>query len=278
MLRIGILQEEFAVEPRVNLDKIYNWLTNRYKEADLIVLPEYSMINVLEGLKPEDVYLKAEFIDDSFFLSKLSDYSSIIGAPILAHFIEKTHERPRCLSSSVFVKPSGGLERVYSKIHLFDAYGYRESDFFKPGEEFSKPIVLNNVTLYVAICYDMRFPELFRIYAYSGASGVIVQAGWVRGPLKERILDTLASTRSHENTMYLILVNQTGGMFTGRSGVFNPYGYKEVDLGFKPKYVEYGVDFEELAEARKLIPVVRQAKDRWRIEKIATNSPLKVSL
>lgn len=268
MLKLGLLQDEFTTKPEVNLNKIHGWLTTRYRDADLIVLPEYSMINVLNGLKPEEIYSKAEFIEDSVFLSKLSDYSTITGAPILAHFIERTDEKPKCLSSSILVKPNGRFERIYSKIHLFDAYGYKESDFFKPGGDLSKPIILKNASLYVAICYDIRFPELFRKYAFNGAHGVIVQAGWVKGPLKEEILDKLASTRSHENTMFLILVNQTGALFTGRSGVFNPMGYREVDLGHKARYIEHEINLEELREVRELIPVLHQAKSRWSIEKL----------
>jgi len=119
---------------------------------------------------------------------------------------------------------------VYSKIHLFDAYGYSESEFLnrdKPG----KIISIEGVKIAFTICYDLRFTELFRTYANMDVDVVIVQSGWVKGPPKEEVLDKLACTRAHENTIYLVIADQTGDMFVGRSGVFNPWGYRELDLG-----------------------------------------------
>jgi len=64
--------------------------------------------------------------------------------------------------------------------------------------------------------------------------------------VKEEVLDKLACTRSRENTLYLIVANQTSDLYTGRSGIFNPYRYKERDLGFKPRYVEHPIVEEEV--------------------------------
>lgn len=267
-LKIGILQEELSTQPLDNVERIRELLLSTYKEADLVVLPEYSMINILDGLNPLEVYEKAELLEDSVFLTKVADLAGKLGVKILTHFIERTEDRPKCYSSSVIVEPSGRVLKLYSKMHLFDAYGYRESDFFKPGEKPSNKLNLNTMDVYVAICYDLRFPELFRTYSFMGAHAVIVQAGWVKGFLKEEILDKLAATRSHENTYYLVLANQTGRLFTGRSGVYNPYGYKEVDLGFKRGYFEHSLNPVIVDEARNTIPVVKQAMEKWVVKQI----------
>ena len=263
---VGILQDEFTIDPSKNIELVKDKLNKFYEKADIIVLPEYSMINILAGLTPEDVYEKSEVFEDSVFLSKLSDLAGAYDIYILAHMIERSGKKPKCYSSSVLIKPSGGYEKIYSKIHLFNAYGYRESDYLLPGTELSKAININGKRYYVAICYDIRFPELFRRYALSGAYGVFLHAGWVKGFLKEEILDKLACSRSHENTMYLILANQTGELYTGGSGVFNPYGYREVNMGFKPGYIEHRIDPSIVDEARRQIPVVQEAGRRWLIE------------
>ena len=263
---VGILQHEFTSNPDKNLEIINRVLAEKYEKADIIILPEYSMINILGGLKPEEVYLKAEKLEDSSYLSRLSDVAGNYDTYILAHMIEKSEYKPKCYSTSVLVKPSGGFEKIYSKIHLFDAYGYRESNYLLSGTSLSKALNINGKKYFVAICYDIRFPELFRTYALQDAYGVFVHAGWVKGPLKEEILDKLASSRSHENTMYIVLANQTGEMFTGRSGVFNPYGYKALDLGFKPGYAEFLIVPELVDEARNQIPVVRESSRKWWIE------------
>jgi len=260
---VGILQAEFTAKPEKNLEIIARILLEKYKGADIVVLPEYSMIDLLSGLTPREVYSMAEDLENSSFVSKLSDLASKLGTQLLAHVIEKTEWKPRCRSSTVLVKPSSGYERVYSKIHLFDAYGYRESHYLVSGNQLSKPISVKGYTFFAAICYDLRFPELFRSYALKNAYGAFVQAGWVKGPLKEEVLDKLAGSRSHENTMYIVLANQTGKQYTGRSGVFNPFGFRELDLGFKPNYAEHEIDPKIVEEAREQIPVVRESSRKW---------------
>ncbi len=260
----GIIQGEYGVDPAENYEKTRKILLENYAEADIVLLPEYSMINVLGGLKPREVLEKAERIEDSTYLSKLSDLAGKLGTTIIAHFIEKT-DKSKPYSTSVVVKPDGSVEKAYSKIHLFDAYGYRESDYLEPGDKPSRPVMVGSFKFYVAICYDIRFPELFRHYALNGADGVLVHMGWVRGPLKEELLNVLARSRSHENTMYLVVANHTGKQYTGRSGLFNPYGYRELDMGVKPGYREVVLDKGVVESARRDIPVLEHSRSRWNI-------------
>ncbi len=259
---VGILQAEYGINPTENLKITGEILDRSYNMADVVVLPEYSMADVL-SLKPEQVYDIAEPLEDSAYLSSLSDMALKYSIIIVAHLIEKTDTPPLSRSTTVLIYPSGRIEPVYRKMHLFDAYGYRESDYFIPGESPSQIVELAGMRAGFAICYDIRFPELFRTYALKGAESVIVQAGWVRGPLKEEILEHILVTRAHENTMYIILSSHSGERYVGRSGVFSPYGYRIIDLGPRPGYAEIGIDGESVYDARKLIPVLKHAKMRW---------------
>ncbi|MET1159758.1 MAG: nitrilase-related carbon-nitrogen hydrolase [Thermoprotei archaeon] len=265
-LIVGITQFYSSADPHKNAEKLKELIIKNYREADLVVTPEYSMLNILSGIEPEKVYEIVSDLEDNEYLSILSDLASDIGAPILTHILLRSDEKPRCYSQSILVKPSGDYELIYRKIHLFDAYGYRESDYLLPGEDYSKELSIRGFNTYTAICYDIRFPELFRAYAWRGAHVIIVQAGWVRGPLKEEILEYLAISRSHENTVYIVLSNQTGDQFTGRSGVFNPYGYRELDMGFRESYKEYSLDMDIIKEARRSIPVLEHSQKTWNIE------------
>lgn len=269
-ITVGILQAEFARSPLENAEKAIKIISNGYREADLIVLPEYSMLNPLAAGDPHRVYDAAETIIASKYLSGFVKVASELGAQILVHFIERTEQRPYSLSTSVLITSEGEAIPVYSKMHLFDAYGFRESDFFVPGRKLGKILSIGNVKLAVAICFDLRFPELFRSYALMGAEVLVVQAGWVRGPYKEEILDKLASVRAHENTAYLVLADQTGEMFVGRSGVFNPFGYRELDLGVMETYREYAIDTSLVNEARRKIPTLSYSKSRWSISLLTT--------
>lgn len=265
-LVIGIVQGDYGIDPIENLRRTSELLRNHLREADIVVLPEYSMVDLLAGLSPEELYSRAEFMDDSRYLSRISDLAGKYGIPILVHFIEKTSKPPKCRSSSVLVKPSGDFEWIYSKIHLFDAYGYRESDYFIPGNQLSKEILFNGFRVRIAICFDIRFPELFRSYALHGTDIVIIHSGWVRGPLKEETLEFLGRSRAHENTYWVIIANRFGEKYTGRSMFLDPFGVKVYELGHGVRYGEYTIDYDRLVDARKTIPVLVKSKEKWVIE------------
>jgi predicted amidohydrolase len=263
---VGVLQASYSIHPLENAEKSYRLVRKNYREADLVVLPEYSMLNPLELKDPLRVYEASEYLATSKYLVQFVKLVREIGSNILVHFIERTDKPPLTRSTSVLVTSRGEVLPVYSKMHLFDAYGYRESSFFEPGREPGKIVSFNGVQVGFAICYDLRFPELFRTLALSGAHVVVVQAGWVKGPLKEEVLNKVASTRAHENGVYIVLANQTGGLFAGRSGVFNPWGYREVDMGVEEKYVEYSINLDDLYRVRETLPVLKQASERWDIK------------
>lgn len=264
-LVIGIVQAEFGTSPLENAEKAAQLVKKNYREADLIVFPEYSMLNPLQLKDPAIVYERSEMLVGSRYLQLISKLAESLGAGIVAHFVEKTDRPPLSRSTTVLITGRGEVVPVYSKMHLFDAYGYRESNFFEPGKSLGKIVSVGGAEVAFAICYDIRFPELFRTYAWHGAKVIIVQAGWVKGPFKEEVLDSLASARAHENTVYIVVANQTGEMFTGRSGVFNPWGYKELDMGIRELYVEHTLDISEIDRIRASLPVLMQSMGRWEL-------------
>lgn len=264
VVRVGIVQACFNSNTIENAEKIEGIVKKGFREADFIVLPEYSMVNVLD-LKPADVFELAESINDSVYLRRLSRIATDLNVYIFAHFIEKQNALTKPLSSSVLIEPNGSLVKVYSKIHLFDAYGYMESNYFSPGKSPSREVVIGDARIRVAICYDLRFPELFRTYALRGANIVVVHGGWVSGFLKEETLNFLVKARAHENGLWITVSNHFGGKFIGRSMIVNPYGIKVLDLGLGEKYVEFEIDLSLVYEVRKKIPVLSKSKEIWDI-------------
>ncbi len=261
---IGILQFSSTGNVRENIGRIEELIRRGYEKADLILLPEYSMMNILGGMKPEDVYKTAESIEDSSYLDSLTSIAMKYSVYIVTHFIEKSEEPPKCYSSSILLTPSGDRKLLYRKIHLFDAYGYRESEYFIPGDRLSEIITVNDVKIAIAICFDIRFPELFRCYALSGVETVLVHMGWVKGPLKEETLEFLARSRAHENTYWIVVADQCGRGYVGRSMVIDPYGVKKTELGFLEDYTEYYIDKDIVYKARETIPVLEKAR-KWSI-------------
>lgn len=262
-LVIGIVQADFNGTPLENSERAFNLILSRHKEAEVVVLPEYSMLNPLRFKTPEEVYAYSEDIEKSTYIEKIRKLAEILSVNIIANVIERTSNPPLSRNTSVLVKSDGEVIPLYSKMHLFDALGYRESSYFMPGRAPSKFLNIRGFRIPVAVCYDLRFPELFRFYASNGADAVIVQAGWVKGPLKEEVLDKLSSVRAHENTMYVVLADQVGEFFVGRSGVFNPLGYRELDMGVGEDYKEFTLDYDKVRAARERLPVVEQSKRKW---------------
>ncbi len=250
-INIGILQFGSSVDKDKNLEKIGSLL--KPEKADIILLPEYTMGNPLD-MTPDELTNYAEDIDGYFF-RRLLKYSIEYGVTIIAGLFEKADDG--VYNTAVKFSSGEGMERIYRKTHLFDAYGYKETDYFKHGNEPSKIFSIKNVKFAVAICFDIRFPELFRYYSLNGAEVILVPSAWVRGPMKEETLRFLARARAHENVLYIILSVQYSKDYTGRSMVIDPLGTVIHELGIGEKYVEYTIDVDALYQVRKSLPFLK---------------------
>ncbi|ABM81482.1 carbon-nitrogen hydrolase family protein [Hyperthermus butylicus] len=257
-LTIALLQFGATHSKEESLERIRK-LISRYErivsEADLLLVPEYSMADPT-GQPPEAIAAIAEPLEGpwiGFFARLAREYS----VHVVATLYEKSKAGGKPYNTAALIAPTGELLAVYRKIHLFDAYGYRESDYFMPGAEPAKLATIKGFRIALAVCFDLRFPELFRTYALQGAELVAVPAAWYRGPAKEDQLRIIAAARAHENTMYIAVASQYNSNFTGRSLVADPYGLVLLDAGRGEKIVQIEVDRESLEEARRQLPLLK---------------------
>ncbi|WP_052210456.1 carbon-nitrogen hydrolase family protein [Thermoanaerobacter sp. YS13] len=252
-LTIGIVQFGATQEKKENLEKIKK-LTGRRKYAEIVVIPEYSNYHFV-GLSPEKSYELAEPLEGSFITSlqeiALSHKIYLIGA-----FLEKSFFSPKVYNTAFLISPEGKLIGTYRKIHLFDAYNYKESDYVVAGNESSKVYDIGKVKIALSVCFDLRFPELYRVLALEGAEMFIMPTAWYSGPLKEETLSLLIRARAVENTSYMVVACQFNKTFTGRSSVIDPFGTVLTDLSIGEKYSEISIDLDLVEEARKIIPVL----------------------
>lgn len=258
---IGILQFGSSKDKERNLGEI-NSLIKRC-DADLVVVPEYAMFDISRAA-PNEVIWAAEPLDGPFTcgLCKVAREHSTY---LVAGIIER--DREGVYNTAALISPGGEVIGCYRKIHLFDAYGYMESQYFKPGNKPSEIFDIGKLRIAMAICFDMRFPELFRIYALRGADLIAVPSAWFRGPLKEETLAFLARARAHENTVYIALAAQYGENFTGRSMLIDPFGVVAADLGIGEKYIEMSIDLGYLNDVRKMLPILKlRRKDIYGID------------
>ncbi|HXX72544.1 MAG TPA: carbon-nitrogen hydrolase family protein [Candidatus Acidoferrales bacterium] len=255
-LRIGLVQLRATPAKDANLGKILQHIDSLGSSCDLVVFPEYCMGYPNGKLSREFVQEIAEPLNGGFVKS-VAEKSKTHGSTVVLPIFERDAET--VFNTSVIVT-DGRVIGKYRKIHLFDAFGFRESEFFGHGTEMVL-FSVRGITLGVITCYELRFPELMRRQVLSGARAVIVPAGWVHGSLKEEQWQTLLMARAAENTSYVIGVGNAHEAFIGRSMVADPLGIKILDLAHGERVGYSEIDDAMVTQVRERIPVLRQALD-----------------
>lgn len=225
--------------------------------ADLVVLPEGVMHDF--GPPDHDVSAHAEPLDGPF-VTLLAEQAAKLGAVVVAGMFERGDGDPRPFNSLVALGPDGSLLGVSRKVHLYDSFGFRESDKLRPGP--IEPVVLDVGSARVGLmtCYDLRFPEFSRLLVDAGADTLCVPAAWVRGPLKEDHWVTLLRARAIENTCWVLGAAQTGPTYSGRSQAIDPMGVALAAAGDEETVVRAVLDPARLATARTRNPALQHRR------------------
>jgi len=225
----------------------------------IIAVPEYAMLDPT-GRSPGEVAAAAEPLDGPW-VSRLSRLARRLESCIIATMFE-AGPRGKPYNSVVALNERGELVGVYRKTMLFDALGYRESDYFEPGHGPEGPWSLCGARVGALVCFEIRFPELARYHALSGADLIVVPSGWYAGPGKEEQYRFLAQARAHENTVWLAAPILYGAHFTGRSLIVDPYGIVAADAGHGERTLEAVLDPDRLAEARSRLPLLEMLREK----------------
>lgn len=197
--------------------------------ATLVVFPEYSSWFAPE-MGPH--WAAAAQSLDGPFVSGLGELARELGVHLVAGIVESTPDPARVSNTLVAVGPDGTLQSVYRKLHLYDAFGARESEWILAGD-ITEPQLFDweGFTVGLQTCYDIRFPEVSRRLVDFGANLVLVPAEWVRGPLKESHWRTLLTARALENTIYVAGADHAPPVGVGNSMVVDPMGVELVTIG-----------------------------------------------
>ena len=225
--------------------------------ADLVALPE--KWNLLAG--GEELVEGAEPLDGPS-LTAARGWARELGIHLLAGSIsERGGEGEKASNTSVLVGPDGEDVAVYRKIHMFDVdaggVSYRESEHERPGAE---PVtaLLGELVLGMSVCYDLRFPELFRILALRGARVVAVPSAFTLATGRDH-WEVLLRARAIEDQVFVVAPNQSGEApphysSFGRSMIVDPWG---VVLGTAPDgegFVVADLDFAAQDRVRESLP------------------------
>lgn len=249
---VAVVQFGASTDPEANLAAFGRLAAEAVGAgAELVVLPEGSM----HDFGPPELPLGpvAQHLDGSF-AKGLAEVARAGGVTVVAGMFETSPDAERPFNTLLAVDPDGERLATYRKAHLYDSFGYRESDRMLAGD--GQPVVLDvgGFRLGLLTCYDLRFPELARSLIDAGAEVLVVPAAWVRGPLKEDHWLTLLRARAIENTAYVVAAGQTGPRYVGRSMVIDPAGVVVAALGEQEGWVVAGVERGRLAEVRRQNP------------------------
>lgn len=231
--------------------------------AQLVVLPEYSSYFAPQF---DAGWLAAAQPLDGAFVTALSALADELGVTVVAGMAERLPEADRFSNTLVAVAPGRGLVATYRKLHLYDAFGQRESDWIRAGE-IEAPCVIEVAGIRVGLqtCYDLRFPEVTRRLVDAGAELVLVPSEWVRGPLKEHHWRTLVTARAIENTVYVAAPDHAPPVGAGNSLIVDPMGVALASLGEQAEDVAIAwIERRRVDEVRRVNPALELR--RFRVE------------
>ncbi|HEY0391988.1 MAG TPA: carbon-nitrogen hydrolase family protein [Solirubrobacterales bacterium] len=226
--------------------------------AELVALPE--KWNLLAG--GDELVAGAEGLDGPS-LGAARAWARQLGVHLLAGSISEQGPEGKAFNTSVLVGPDGDDLAVYRKIHMFDVevggVSYRESDHEKPGEEIAiAPLADTAVGL--SVCYDLRFPELFRILAVRGARILAVPSAFTLTTGRDH-WEVLLRARAIENQAFVLAPNQVGEApphfsSSGRSMIVDPWGVVLTTAPDEECFVAAELDFAAQDRVRESLPAL----------------------
>jgi predicted amidohydrolase len=226
--------------------------------AELVVLPEkWSVLGT-----PEETAAGAEPLDGPAIAWARSTAREL-GIDLVAGSIaERVDGRDKGANTSVHVGPDGDLHAVYRKIHMFDVEvggrTYRESEHEEPGDEIVVSETASGVELGLSVCYDLRFPELYRGLAVRGARVITVAAAFTLTTTREH-WEVLLRARAIEDQAFVVAANQIGehapGVRSGgRSMIVDPWGLVLAQAPDTETFIVAELDLAHQEQIRRTLP------------------------
>ena len=226
--------------------------------AELVVLPEKWPLLAT----PDEIAAGAEPFDGPATRWARATAQELQIDLVAGSFAERVPDRERGSNTSVHVGPDGEIRAVYRKIHMFDVEvggrAYRESEHEQPGDAVVVSETAQGVELGLSVCYDLRFPELYRILAVRGARVIAVPSAFTLATTRDH-WEVLLRARAIEDQAFVVAANQVGEHATGyrsggRSMIVDPWGVVLAQAQDAETYITADLDLERQAEIRRTLP------------------------
>lgn len=259
-LRVACVQNTATTDPGATLSAAEALIRSAAAQgAELIALPE-----AFDYLAPTaaEIHAYAKHADEHLATRAIRVLAAELGVWVLLGSVSMRAEDGVPVNRSLLVNPAGNISAYYDKVHLFDVDlpdgdPIRESDFYRAGK---RRVVAHTPwgPMGLSICYDMRFPYLYRGFAQAGAAIIAVPAAFssFTGPLH---WEPLLRVRAIETGCYVIAPAQCGDNFPGRrshghSLIIDPWGRVLADAGDEPGVIFADLDLKLVRAFRAAIP------------------------
>lgn len=272
-MRVALAQIRSSTDPAANLGLVEDY-TRRAADAGarLVLFPEATMCRFGTSLASI-----AEPLDGPWAtgVRQIAERTGIV--VVAGMFVPADTRDGRARVTNTLIATGPGVDAHYDKIHLYDAFGFTESDTVAPGGE---PVVITvdgdagPVTVGLTLCYDVRFPELYIELARRGAQLITVHASWGTGAGKLDQWTLLARARAIDTTGFVAAVDQAypgdeiaalGPTGVGGSVVASPVGEVVASAGDDPALLVTDVDLDSARKVRETIAVMHNRTDHlWR--------------
>ncbi len=234
--------------------------------AELVVLPEkWTVLGTREHMAAGAQTLDGEAI------SWARAAAAELGIDLVAgSLFEHVEDAEKGFNTSVHVGPDGEIQSVYRKIHLFDVEVdgavYAESSTEDPGDEIVVTDLANGLKLGMSVCYDLRFPELYRILAVRGARLLAVPSAFTLATGRDH-WEALLRARAIENQAFVLAPNQIGAApphfdSFGHSAIVDPWGTILAAAPGEECFVAADLDLREQDRVRESLPSLANRRPR----------------
>lgn len=251
-MKIGLFQyNPYWEDKEKNMKKIFDIFDKFYESCELICFPEMTLTGF--SMKPQKISEELKGQTYSFF-RELAIKKSV---NLVYGFARKQGDS--FFNTLVVLSKKGEILKTYDKIHLFSFAG--ENKIFTSGS-IVENVEIAGVKIGLSVCYDLRFPELYRIFAYEKIKIMINIANWPDSRIE--FWKALLKARAIENQAYIVGVNRIGAdsvnIYSGCSSVYDPLGNTVLEIINEEGIFYFEPDFEFLEEVRNKYPFLNDMK------------------
>ena len=232
--------------------------------AELVVLPEkWSVLGTPEQMEAGAQPLDGQCIGWARSISKELGIELVAGS-----IVERVPGQDKHSNTSVHVGADGEIRAIYRKLHMFDVevdgVVYAESDIEQAGGELVVSELPGGIALGLSVCYDVRFPELYRMLAIRGAQVIAVPSAFTLATTRDH-WEVLVRARAIENECFVVAPNQIGAhppghRSGGRSLIVDPWGLVLATAPDTETVIVADLDFELQADVRRRLPVLKHRR------------------